>query len=563
MRSRIAGFVPQIREDDTAMSMGSHPRYIEALRVGGGYGDPADGGADLAPDGAITTDGPIHTEGDVSLRGRLSAGATPTPVTNGEGELLGDRLEDGSVGRDAIALGAVGPEQIDASARFSVDGLQVVDTLEAGGDASLARVAATGPFEVYDPDSLGAEEIANGDFESGWTDETQFIDLNSSTSGYWRLAFQGQETVDLIHNAPAAELKAALEALSAIDQVSVTGGPGGPYTVVFDGPTLAARTQPLVTVAESTLSGGAGPVGVTRVVHGGRADGWAVSDSTPSVIALRRETADVYSGAAAQRLTRTNAGAYNARIFQPAMGLVPGRWYRLRMAIKVISGSLPTVQVRGATWQTLLSDVANRDWVEYTCDFRLKALPSSGIYELWLFTNYYAAVDLILDSVSLRPIDAGEIAAAADVTAGGDLRVAGDGAFGGTVSAASFVDNSPYYAGGDALGLLRAIRAQSAADADGFAEVDHASLGPLRSTREIQAYRDRVTGVVVHASEARAAHASRATGRSFDAWARDRYESVTLYAEHRDLGRQVQVNTAAILELCERLDRLESCTGDA
>ncbi len=54
------------------LAIGPAPRYLEELRIGGGFGEPTDGGADLAANGAIDTDGPIQTRQD------LSAGAFDT-----------------------------------------------------------------------------------------------------------------------------------------------------------------------------------------------------------------------------------------------------------------------------------------------------------------------------------------------------------------------------------------------------------------------------------------------------------------------------------------------------
>jgi len=47
-----------------ALAMGAAPRYIEELRIGGGYGDSADGGADFERDGDILTDGTLSIGGE-------------------------------------------------------------------------------------------------------------------------------------------------------------------------------------------------------------------------------------------------------------------------------------------------------------------------------------------------------------------------------------------------------------------------------------------------------------------------------------------------------------------
>ena len=44
----------------TVMALGTNPRYLEELRIGGGYGDAADGGADFEKDGDVVTDGSVR-----------------------------------------------------------------------------------------------------------------------------------------------------------------------------------------------------------------------------------------------------------------------------------------------------------------------------------------------------------------------------------------------------------------------------------------------------------------------------------------------------------------------
>ncbi|MFA6239420.1 MAG: hypothetical protein WC655_00740 [Candidatus Hydrogenedentales bacterium] len=49
------------------MATGTNPRYLEELRIGGGYGDPVNGGADFEKDGDIATNGDLVVNGDVSI----------------------------------------------------------------------------------------------------------------------------------------------------------------------------------------------------------------------------------------------------------------------------------------------------------------------------------------------------------------------------------------------------------------------------------------------------------------------------------------------------------------
>lgn len=64
------------------LAIGPNPRYLEELRIGGGYADPVDGGADLDKAGNIVTDGSITLEGDLAV-GKNEAADHSVSVTSG------------------------------------------------------------------------------------------------------------------------------------------------------------------------------------------------------------------------------------------------------------------------------------------------------------------------------------------------------------------------------------------------------------------------------------------------------------------------------------------------
>ena len=77
-----------------AASVGAFPRYIEELRIGGGY-HAEDGGADFDRHGNIAGSGDLHMDGDISMGGDLDVGGAfgmeggltlegPLTVTGGE-----------------------------------------------------------------------------------------------------------------------------------------------------------------------------------------------------------------------------------------------------------------------------------------------------------------------------------------------------------------------------------------------------------------------------------------------------------------------------------------------
>lgn len=113
--------------------------------------------------------------------------------------------------------------------------------------------------------------------------EKQTVTISGTpTGGTFTLTFGGQTTSGLAHNASAAVVEAALEALSTIGQgnVQVTGSAGGPYTVEFvgalaktnvaamtaDGASLTGGTTPSVAVVTATA--GADSVKIGRVIPG-------------------------------------------------------------------------------------------------------------------------------------------------------------------------------------------------------------------------------------------------------------------------------------------------------
>ncbi|MHB8974460.1 MAG: RHS repeat-associated core domain-containing protein [Pirellulaceae bacterium] len=82
----------------------------------------------------------------------------------------------------------------------------------------------------------GRTEIEATDAQgSSGGDEVQTVTLSNATGGTFRLAFEGYVTAPLATNATAAQVESALETLNSVDNVTVTGTAGGPWTVAFGG----------------------------------------------------------------------------------------------------------------------------------------------------------------------------------------------------------------------------------------------------------------------------------------------------------------------------------------
>lgn len=116
----------------------------------------------------------------------------------------------------------------------------------------LARITASG---LYGPYSV--------------TDEVQTLTEGGSGLTSFTITYSGQTTASIDDDATAAEVQAALEALSNIapGDVTVTGGPlgTGPFTVTFGG-TLADTNVAAMT---TTPTGGTGTVVVATTTAGG------------------------------------------------------------------------------------------------------------------------------------------------------------------------------------------------------------------------------------------------------------------------------------------------------
>lgn len=115
----------------------------------------------------------------------------------------------------------------------------------------LGKVTASGLYGPY----------------GGVSDEIQLLTIGGSGLTSFTVTFGGQTTTAIAAAATAAQVQAALEALSTIGagNMVVTGANGGPYTLRFAG-TLGNADRAQVT---TTPTGGTGTVTPTTVTAGG------------------------------------------------------------------------------------------------------------------------------------------------------------------------------------------------------------------------------------------------------------------------------------------------------
>ena len=144
--------------------------------------------------------------------------------------------------------------------------------------------------------ATGLPGLTSAGAPSAGTDEVQTISSSGTpTGGTFKLSFKGQRTAALDFDASAAEIDAALGALSTIGGAANVTCAGGALptdvTVTFTG-ALAKKAVPLLTVVESALTGGTDPE-IT------------VAETTPGVTATHRGAPK-----GAQLVDTTNGIAY-------------------------------------------------------------------------------------------------------------------------------------------------------------------------------------------------------------------------------------------------------------
>ena len=166
------------------VAVGSSPRYLEELRIGGGYGEAVDGGADLEADGDIWSDGVIGAVG--SNTETLTAGVSG--------------LHRGVVtawhGAGGSAPGCVKLGSSDGTARYlfassAKNGLRLHDSLPGSdedgifigktdlGDDEYRRFGDDGDFRLgyqSNPGMLMLKD-SDGNFMAAWSDVGSTVNM--------------------------------------------------------------------------------------------------------------------------------------------------------------------------------------------------------------------------------------------------------------------------------------------------------------------------------------------------------------------------------------------------
>lgn len=135
-------------------------------------------------------------------------------------------------------------------------------------DVASQVIGASGTsaaFSTEDAESLLGKLVV----ERLGVNEVQKVVIKA-TGGTFKLTYSGQQTAAIKYNATAAEVRAALEALSNLEpgDVGVTGGPGNetgsaPYVITFS---MGADVAQLT--AQTTLTGGEAKAEVSTTTAG-------------------------------------------------------------------------------------------------------------------------------------------------------------------------------------------------------------------------------------------------------------------------------------------------------
>ncbi len=164
----------------------------------------------------------------------------------------------------------ISPVPVAVDAKWTLSNLTIASTLL---DASA--VAAASYAERYIPFTLEGHlyQLSVIVASLSGDNEVQTVSIDSTSSGgTFKLTFDGETTGTIDYNAAAADVKTALELLTNINLVAVTGGPGPStdWIVEFQG-TLAGTAVAMMVGDGALLTGGTTVVGVVETTRGGGA----------------------------------------------------------------------------------------------------------------------------------------------------------------------------------------------------------------------------------------------------------------------------------------------------
>lgn len=228
------------------------------------------------------------------------------------------RLENGQIMLADMTAGVSGLEMgLSFSGGAALDLPTMAVSTEGGGTVeSLASLTAASFIETQD--AQNAKIRIDGYAET--TNEVQTLSITGGTptTGTFKLTLNGQTTEAIAYNASAADIQAALEALSGIEvgDVAVTGSdlPAGNITVEFAG-NLAGTDVTKMTVSDDS-SMDAGVISIVETATGN--DGWIHRNSnniTDAIEGIALNLSDVTEEGSPVKVTVSrNTASINSKI---------------------------------------------------------------------------------------------------------------------------------------------------------------------------------------------------------------------------------------------------------
>ena len=190
--------------------------------------------------------------------------------------------------------------------------------------------------------------------------------------GTWTLTFRDQTTAAIQYDAAAAGVKSALEALSNIDTVTVTGSGtnGSPWLVEFSGATVAAKPHPTMTMVHTDLRHDHATTKVTRT-QTGKATATARAGEDAIKATLTTPTGVTYGYVMSRLITEAKA-----------RGCIPSVTYTFTDALDTAgtawSVSLPIVRYRDGVQ---LGDVVLQGTQQFEADVQMLPTLALGLYD--------------------------------------------------------------------------------------------------------------------------------------------------------------------------------------
>ena len=134
---------------------------------------------------------------------------------------------------------------------------------------------------TVDPEGFEAEDCRFEALSASDPQKNEFqkVTIAGATGGTFTLGFEGQTTDPVEYGASRNEVSWALQKLSTVGErnISVVGGPGGPYFVYFEG-ALGHTDVPQLEADASSLTPGGATIEVTTVTQG---QGWGNATTLP------------------------------------------------------------------------------------------------------------------------------------------------------------------------------------------------------------------------------------------------------------------------------------------